>query len=116
MLRAAGGLLAKNRRTLRSALTAVALVAAAGAAGCATYTDKMGAASLATASGNYESAIATTNGLLGVSGSDQVPSMLSGDKPLLLLDRGSLQQATARFDGSQRDLSSAEQKLELLDL
>lgn len=112
---AAGGN-APLRRSLRSVLLAVALGAAAGAAGCATYTDKMGAASLATASGNYEGAIAVTNGLLGVSGSDRIPTTLSGDKPLLLLDRGSLQQATVRFDESQRDLSSAEQKLELLDL
>ena len=113
MLRAPGG---GCRRTLRSVLLAVALGAAAGAAGCATYTDKMGAASLAASGGNYDSALSATTRLLGVSSSDQIPANLSGDKPLLLLDRGSLQQATARFDGSQRDFSSAEQKLELLDL
>jgi hypothetical protein len=113
MIGAAGG---GGRSTLRFVRTAVALVAAAGLAGCATYTDRMSAASLAAGTGNYESAIGSVNGLLGVSSSDQVPSTLGGDKPLLLLDRGSLQQATTRFDASQRDFSTAEQKLELLDL
>lgn len=92
------------------------LVLALGSGGCATYTDKISAASLAASAGDYPGAISQLNGLLGVSSSAEVPSSLSGDRPLMLLDRGVLQQAVTAFDGSQRDLSTAEQKLELLDL
>lgn len=103
-----------GRRRLRAG--AAVLLAAAVAAGCATYTDKTLGASLSAGAGDYPGAAAALSGLLGVSTTDQIPSPLSGDKPLLLLDRGVLQQASARFEASQRDLSAAEQKLELLDL
>jgi hypothetical protein len=110
---ASGGL---GRSSRRSVWLAAVLAAVAGVAGCATYTDKLASASLAASGGNFEGAITATNGLLGVASSDQLPARLAGDKPLLLLDRGTLQQATGRFEASQRDLSAAEQKLELLDL
>ena len=90
--------------------------AVASATGCATYTDKMMGVRLSAGRGDYSAALSGVDGLLGVSTPDQLPSSLRGDAPLLLLDRGILQQATTRFAGSQKDLSTAEQKLELLDL
>lgn len=105
-----------GRRPRAGAAALLAAAALVVAAGCATYTDKTLGVSLSAGAGDYPGAAAALSGLLGVSTTDQIPSPLSGDKPLLLLDRGVLQQASARFEASQRDLSAAEQKLELLDL
>jgi hypothetical protein len=56
------------------------------------------------------------NQVLGVSSVDSLPDGWRGDRPLAALERGILQQAAGRYDGSARDLSAAEQELELLDL
>jgi len=84
--------------------------------GCATYTDHLIKATGAASTGNYEAAISEMNGAIGVASSDQLPDQWSGDTPLIVLERGSLQQAVTRFKGSSRDFSGAEQQLELLDL
>jgi len=109
-----GGVRGARRRTRGPALAAGLVAAWLG--GCATYADKTTGAGLAASGGDYPAAVATLTGLLGVGNADQVPSPIHGDKPLLLLDRGVLQQAMTRFDASQRDLSAAEQQLELLDI
>jgi hypothetical protein len=103
---------------IRTSTTAVAVLAlaASGLAGCATYTDRLAEANLAVAAGNYQSAIGSMNGLLGVGSTDQLPSAWTGDRPLAALERGSLQQSIGSYEGSRRDLSGAEQELELLDL
>lgn len=97
------------------ALLMVTMVAIS-SAGCATYTDKMRGVGIAASAGNYPGALSAADGLLGVASADQLPARINGDKPLLLLDRGILQQASSQFDGSKNDLSTAEKHLELLDL
>lgn len=95
---------------------ALALLVALLASGCATYVDRLGQASLAASAGNFDGAISDMNALLDVSSSDELPETWSGDRPLAALERGSLQQAVERYTGSARDLSGAEQQLELLDM
>lgn len=90
--------------------------AASLASGCATYTDHLAKASLAASSGNYTAAVAQVNTVLGVDSDDRLPDRWSGDRSLAALERGSLQQALTQFADSARDLSAAEQELELLDL
>lgn len=105
-------------RTARKTVSVAVVLtcAAAGLSGCATYIDRMSAASLATSAGNYESALADMNSALGVSSADELPSQWSGDRPLAALERGMLQQSLTQYRGAARDLSGAEQQLELLDL
>ncbi|HVN84693.1 MAG TPA: hypothetical protein VMW17_07605 [Candidatus Binatia bacterium] len=91
-------------------------LAACVAAGCATYTDHIRDASLSTAAGNYEGGLSDLNKVLGVQSTDELPDDWSGDRPLAALDRGTLQQALTRYPASARDLSGAEQVLELLDM
>lgn len=103
------------RRAARVCAALVVSVAAL-SSGCATYTDRLAQASLAASSGNYSTAIDQMDDVLGVSSVDALPDRWSGDRPLAALERGVLQQAVNRFEGSARDLSAAEQELELLDL
>jgi len=101
----------------RAAARAVlVLVATAVLAGCATYTDRLRNASLATSAGDYESAVSVMNAVLGVSSSAELPKKWGGDYPLAVLDRAVLQQSLRQFRESSRDLSAAEQELEVLDL
>lgn len=86
------------------------------ASGCATYIDRIDKATLMASAGNYQGAVGEMNTLMGVGSSTQLPAQWKGDTPLAVLDRGSLQQALATFKDSARDLSAAEQEIELLDL
>jgi len=65
---------------------------------------------------DYGGAIAEMNQILGVDAADELPDRWGGDKPLAALERATLQQALTTYDSSARDLSAAEQQLELLDL
>ncbi len=105
--------LTRRPTPVRVALLALAALAAAG---CATYTEHVDQAMRAAAGGNYDAAVADINRVLGVESADSLPSNWNGDRPLAALERGTLQQALTRFPGSARDLSAAEQHLELLDL
>jgi hypothetical protein len=99
------------------AAAAVAVVLALGAlGGCATYVDRVDRATLSASRGDYEDAIGAMNEVLGVGSADELPDGWRGDRPLAVLERGMLQQATGRYGGAARDLSAAEQELELLDL
>lgn len=89
---------------------------ALGAGGCATYIDRISNASAAASGGDYPGAVSVLNALLEVSSADALPARWSGDRALAALDRGVLQQAAGRYDAAARDLSAAEQQLELLDL
>ena len=86
------------------------------AAGCATYIDRVGQATRAASRGDYVDAVSDMNRVLGVESADELPNTWSGDRPLAALERGSLQQALGRYLSATRDLSAAEQELELLDL
>lgn len=92
------------------------VLAAALLGGCATYIDRLAVANQATALGDYPSAVAEMNTVLGVASTDELPTKWTGDHPLAALERGQLQQALTGFPGAARDLSAAEQELELLDL
>jgi len=96
----------------RLALVAVALLAS----GCATYTDRLAQASAAASAGNYAAAVTDVDAVMGVAASDQLPSQWTGDRPLAVLERGSLQQALNNHPASRRDLSGVEPQLELLDM
>ena len=100
----------------RAAWAALVLVVVAAASGCATYTDSLARASLAAAGGDYPSAVGAVNQVIGVGSADQLPDRWGGSRALAVLERGVLQQALAAYDVSARDLSAAEQELELLDL
>src|SRR5579862_8953321 len=63
------------------------------AAGCATYTDRINAASRSASAGNYEAGLSDLNKVLGVASTDELPQTWSGDRPLAALERGTLQQA-----------------------
>lgn len=97
------------RRTL-------AVILFAAFAGCATYTDRLRNASLATSAGQYEQAVSEINGVLGVSSATELPARLGADRALTVLERGVLQQSLERFRESARDLSAAEKEIEVIEL
>jgi hypothetical protein len=53
--------------------------------------------------------------VLGVGDSDELPGKWGSERPLAILERGSLLQALEDYEGSVRDLSAGETELELLD-
>jgi len=61
-------------------------------------------------------AIALLNHEMAVTRDTDVPSDLGGDRCLLLLDRGSVQQSMSRFDRSEHDLETADKAIDMLDL
>lgn len=86
------------------------------ASGCATYTDNLADASLAAYSGSYGSAVESVNGFIGVRKTEELPTSWGADAALGTLERGVLQQALGSYDGSRRDFSAAEERLETLEL
>jgi hypothetical protein len=93
------------------------VVAAAGlAAGCATYSDRVLRANRAASAGGYATAVTEMNGVLGVESAAELPDDWGADRALATLERGTLQQSLDHWRESARDLSAAEQELELLDL
>ncbi len=107
---------ARLRAGPAAVLAALVAFVATTAAGCATYIDRVGQANRAASVGNYADAVSDMNRVLGVESADELPNKWSGDRPLAALERGSLQQALGGYPGATRDLSAAEQELELLDL
>jgi hypothetical protein len=83
--------------------------------GCATYSDRIDSAKARTARGDYHGAIDNLNDILGVGSTDELPDRWGSEKPLAILERGSLLQALEDFGASSRDLSAGETELELLD-
>ena len=84
--------------------------------GCATYYDHLQRAGAAASAGNYTAAVEDVNAVLGVRSDDQLPERWGSDTALATLERGVLHQSLDRFSDSSRDLSAAEQQLELLDM
>jgi hypothetical protein len=60
--------------------------------------------------------VTTLNKVLGVASDGDLPESWGADGALAVLERGVLQQALQRYKEGARDLSAAEQKLEILDL
>lgn len=112
----------RTRRARRSEGAAVRglfaglLVASVLASGCATYTDRMQAATLAVQSGAYASSLDSLNKALRVDSEQELPRRWRGTDALTVLERGIVLQSLGRYAESSRDLSAAEQEIELLDL
>ncbi len=92
------------------------VIVVSSALGCATYSDHTEAARELARQGNYDSAVAELDALLGVKDSHAHPDSFRGDAALVLLERGMLHQARGDYDGSRKDLLVADKELELLDL
>lgn len=107
---------AAGRRSALWHAAVLAALAAAALGACATYTDRIRGARDAASLGNYARAIAAMNDALGVRSADELPDRFGGNRPLVILERGTLLQAQGRYAQSQRDLTAAEQEIELLDL
>ncbi|MEZ4461566.1 MAG: hypothetical protein R3E66_17965 [bacterium] len=84
--------------------------------GCATYSDGMREAQRDVQLGRPDAAIAQINERLEVDRSTDLPGSLDGDKGLLLLERGTLLQATGDPEGAARDMMIADQRLDWLDM
>jgi hypothetical protein len=85
------------------------------ASGCATHTDRLAPVMEQTSSGDYAAAVDLLNERLDVASSDQLPRKWGGDRALEVLDRSVLLQAMGLFDQAARDLSAAEEELEIID-
>jgi hypothetical protein len=83
--------------------------------GCATYSDRIDGAKKSAARGDYHGAIGSLNDILGVGSTDELPDRWGSERPLAVLERGSLLQALEDYVASSRDLSAGETELELLD-
>lgn len=99
-------------RALAAAAVAGWLVASLG---CATYSERIESATQRVSRGDYPGAIDEIDDVLGVDSPDELPDHWGPDRPLAVLERGSLQQAVGNFQGSVRDLAAGETELELLD-
>lgn len=92
--------------------TAVLLLASVG---CATYSERIETATARAALGDYSGAVEELNDALGVASVEELPDRWGSERPLAVLERGALLQASEQFAESARDLSAAETELELLD-
>jgi len=99
----------------RSRLLALALAGGA-LVGCATYTDKTERLRDSVARGDLGGGLTAANKLLKVDAADELPDDMKGDRPLVVLERGSILHALGRFLESAKNLQAAEGELELLDL
>lgn len=112
----------RTRRGRRSAgaaaraLLSGLLLAVLLASGCATYTDRMQAATLAVQTGNYATSLESLNKALRVDSEEELPRRWRGTDALTVLERGIVLQSLGRYAESSKDLSAAEQEIELLDL
>jgi hypothetical protein len=66
--------------------------------------------------GNVQGAVQSLNEELDVAHSKELPSQLTGDASLFVLDRASLQQACGEFAWSKRDYEAADKAIDMLDL
>jgi len=98
----------------RIALAAVAVLSLA--SGCATYTDRMQTATQAVQSGDYATSLEALNKAMRVDSEQELPTRWRSTDALTVLERGIVLQSLGRYEESRRDLSAAEQEIELLDL
>jgi uncharacterized protein len=66
--------------------------------------------------GQPRQAIEHINDELGVGSDKDLPSDLTGDNALLVLDRGTVQQSLTQFKLSERDFQAADKAIDMLDL
>ena len=87
-----------------------------GASGCATYSDRLQAATSAVDGGAYADGLKSLNDALRVDSEEELPERFRSNDPLTVLERGIVLQSLGRFEESSRDLQAAEREIELLDL
>ncbi len=83
--------------------------------GCASYSERMTAASTDALAGRYAEAIGQIEKASGLPAGG-LPEEMDSDTALGLLNRATLGQALSRFDASSRDFQAADKDLELLDI
>ncbi len=66
--------------------------------------------------GQPRQAIEHINKELGVDSDKDLPSDLTGDNALLVLDRGTIQQSLTQFELSERDFQASDKAIDMLDL
>ena len=101
-------------RIARSAVGGLAV--ALFASGCATYTDRMQSATEAVQAGAYVDSLKDLNKALKVDSAEELPNRWRSTDALTVLERAIVLQSLGQFKDSSRDLSAAEQEIELLDL
>lgn len=101
-------------RIVRGALAALALAFVA--SGCATYTDRMQSATAAVDAGAYDEGLKDLNKALKVDSEEELPNRWRSTDAVTVLERAIVLQSLGQFKESRRDLSAAEQEIELLDL
>lgn len=84
--------------------------------GCATYIEEIAPLHRNVDQHRYGNALALANHMLGVDSSDNLPATWNEPRPLLVLERAVLLQATERYADSARDFQAADAQLEWLDL
>ncbi|MGM0577608.1 MAG: hypothetical protein ACQEXJ_17920 [Myxococcota bacterium] len=90
---------------------------AVGTGACATsYSEHLAEARAEVDAGDYEAAVASVNDVLDVSSTEELPDDWGSNTSLALLERASLLQAVGRWDLSARDYTTADDRLERLDL
>lgn len=96
-------------------LVLVGLVASF-AGGCATYADHTRGARSALDRGDLAGGVKEYNRVLKVKKPEDLPKDWKKDKPLALLERGTVLQGMGNYETSARDLSVADKQLEFLDI
>jgi hypothetical protein len=104
------------RRPSMASWVAFGLAVSGLLSGCATYNEKMEVVRVDVNRGAYPEAITRLNEMLDVDTAQDLPNELDGNLSLMTLERSVLLQAESEFRWSARDLNSAEEDLELLDL
>jgi hypothetical protein len=100
----------------RALSVAGALVSVAWLVGCGGHTERTLKMRTALDMGAPQAAVAALNEELEVKSDSDLPKELVGDSALLVLDRGSIQQSMAKFEGSKRDFEAADKAIDMLDL
>jgi uncharacterized protein len=95
---------------------AALLCCAAIAFGCATYSDRLRGAHEVAERDDWPAAEDRINAILGVDSRADLPKTGDSDRSLAVLERAVVLQAQGAWSESARDLSAAENELELIDL
>ncbi|NVB38187.1 hypothetical protein G6O69_10115 [Pseudenhygromyxa sp. WMMC2535] len=108
----------KAKAGLRTKLLspALALCVSAGAAGCATYSDKTASMREAVQAGQYEGGLGELNRFIKVKDPLELPDKWKSETALAVLERATLLHAMQRWESSAINFQAAEEQLEFLDL
>jgi tetratricopeptide (TPR) repeat protein len=104
-------------KRLFSFISGAAVIAGAQVlAGCGGHELRTVQARSALDAGQPRQAIEFINKQLDVKSDKDMPAELAGDNALLVLDRGTVQQSLAQFDGSKNDFQASDKAIDMLDL